>query len=50
VASIASAAELGARDGTRESQLWSVRMLAVIPAMMFIAAILGIDCFFRDPP
>jgi hypothetical protein len=32
-----------------ESSLWSMRALAVIPAVMLLVAILGVVCFFRGP-
>ena len=32
-----------------ESSLWSMRALAVVPALMLFAAGLGIVCFFRGP-
>lgn len=32
-----------------DSSLWPIRALAVIPAVMFVAAILGVICYFRGP-
>lgn len=32
-----------------ESSLWSMRTLAVIPAIMLFVAILGVICFFHGP-
>jgi len=32
-----------------ESSLWSMRVLAVLPAIMFLVAILGVFCSFHGP-
>jgi H+/Cl- antiporter ClcA len=32
-----------------ESSLWSMRALAVVPAIMLFVAGLGVVCFFRGP-
>lgn len=32
-----------------ESSLWAMRVFAVIPAIMFFVAILGVTCFFHGP-
>ncbi len=32
-----------------ESNLWSMRALGVIPALMLVASILGLVCYFRGP-
>jgi hypothetical protein len=51
VASIAQATQLGAPSEFffDESSLWSMRALALIPAIMLVAAILGVICFFHGP-
>ncbi len=33
----------------RESGVWAIRALGIIPAVMWLASLLGVYCFFHGP-